>query len=45
MACCVLVGYLLGRAVNRFRRDRAADRVVVTRYTAARKAGTGISAQ
>lgn len=35
MACCVLVGYLLGRAVNRFRRDRPVDRVV-TRYTAPR---------
>ena len=36
MACCVLVRYLLGRTMNRFRRDRPGERVVTTRYGAPR---------
>jgi hypothetical protein len=39
MACCVLVGYLVGRAVNRFRRARPAGPVTQGKYRAATNQG------
>jgi len=37
MACCVLVGYLVGRAMNRFRRARSADPFTPAQYRSARQ--------